>query len=172
MCFPGKRRLGKPLALDIGGTRIESGPTMKYLEVMLDSKLLFKKHLDYTDQKVQKVIRALGRLMPNLRGPREESRRLYANTVLFVALYAAPIWADAVTASRRRREKLDGIMRYTNLRVISAYRTVFFTGSRLFVSKDSSLAFASEDENEDVSKARRFKKEGSMVDQRGKQHTE
>lgn len=71
-----------------------------------------------------KVARSLGRLMPNLRGPKETKRKLYANVVLSILLYAAPVWCDALTSSRRGREKLDRIMKVTNLRVTSAYRTV------------------------------------------------
>jgi len=41
---------------------------MKYLGVMLDSKLTFKPHFRYINEKVGKVTRALGRLMSNLRG--------------------------------------------------------------------------------------------------------
>jgi len=63
---------------------------MKYLGVLLDCKLNFKQHFKYIDEKVGKVTRALGRLMPNLRGPSEKKRRLYAGIIASVVLYAAP----------------------------------------------------------------------------------
>jgi len=63
---------------------------MKYLEVILDSRLKFKHHFSYIDGKVGKVIRALCRLLPNLRGSHERKRKLYAG-VITVVIYAAPL---------------------------------------------------------------------------------
>ncbi|KMQ90129.1 reverse transcriptase [Lasius niger] len=51
---------------------------MKYLGVFIDSRWSFEDHFSYVADKVSKVTRALGRLMPNLRGPREDKRNLYS----------------------------------------------------------------------------------------------
>ncbi|KMQ93689.1 reverse transcriptase [Lasius niger] len=120
-----KRRMDnlQPIVI-VDGECIQTGASMRYLGVMLDSKMTFKAHFDFVEGKISRVSRALGRLMPNLRGPGEVKRRLYANVILSVALYGAPIWCDALTASRRNREKLDRLIKVMNLRVISAYRTV------------------------------------------------
>lgn len=67
---------------------------MKYLGVILDDRLTFRPHLEYMENKVGTVTRTLHRITPNLRGPGEKRRRLYANIVLSVALYAAPIWRN------------------------------------------------------------------------------
>jgi len=54
------------------GKLIRVSPYMKYLGVMVDSRLSFKVHFDYIRDKVGRMTRALSQLMPNLRGPREE----------------------------------------------------------------------------------------------------
>lgn len=96
---------------------------------MIDEKLTFRQHLAHIEGKVNAVTRALYRITPNLRGPSESRRRLYANVVQSVIQYGAPIWCDAISASKRNREKLNSLMRNTNLRVIAGYRTVSLEAS-------------------------------------------
>lgn len=58
--------------------RIKYKPAIKYFGVMIDSRWSFREHLDYVLEKLGRVTRALDRLMPNMRGPGERKRRLYA----------------------------------------------------------------------------------------------
>lgn len=73
--------------------------------------------------------------MPNLRGPSEVKRILYANTIMSVMTYGAPVRHEAmapVTAStRRRRAPLLRVQRFVALRVISAYRSMSLEASLL-----------------------------------------
>jgi|GEM_PF-4966415 len=104
-------------------------PAMKYLGVFLDYRLNFKAHFQYLDTKVAKVTRALCRLMPNLRGPLEKKRRLYAGILEAVVLYAAPIWAGSLNYDARclfRRWQ-----RSMAVRVCCAYRSVSFDSATL-----------------------------------------
>lgn len=112
------------LSVLVGGNRIQVGGSMKYLGVHLDSRLRFDTHISKTGEKVSKVARGLCRLMPNLRGPGEKKRKLYANVIASVALYGAPIWVDALDSSRKLRAYMHRIQRAYVLRVICAYRTV------------------------------------------------
>lgn len=121
----------RPIVLDVGGTPVVVKPSMKYLGVILDARLSFRKHVDYVSQKVGGIARSLGRLMPNMRGPREHCRRLYANVVLSVVLYAAPVWSQRVSDSRKSRESLNKILRSTCLRVAAAYRTASLDAASL-----------------------------------------
>ncbi|KMQ85237.1 reverse transcriptase [Lasius niger] len=61
--------------------------------------------------------------MPNLRGPDERRKRLFANTVMSIVLYVAPVWEDTLTRSKRQ-PALHRLQRTIAQRVISAYRTV------------------------------------------------
>ncbi|KMQ91349.1 reverse transcriptase [Lasius niger] len=96
---------------------------MKYLGVYIDSRWSFKDHFTYVVNKVAKVTRALGRLMPNLRGPREDKRHLYSKMVQSVIFYGAPIWCDAFVRSGKAQRTLRRLQRTLAIRVISAYRT-------------------------------------------------
>lgn len=99
---------------------------MRYFGVYLDSGLTFTEHCNRTDVKLAGVTRALYRLMPNLRGPEERKRRLYANVIASVTLYGAPIWADTVASSSGLTTRLRRIQRIYVLRFTCAYRTVSF----------------------------------------------
>jgi len=103
---------------------------MKYLGVILHCKLNFKQHFIHLDEKVGKVSRALGRLMPNLRGPSERKRRLYAGINASIVLYAAPIWADSLVASSESR-RLFRRQRAIAVRVCAAYHSVSFDSATL-----------------------------------------
>lgn len=131
-CGPGcPRPPDKSVLVRVNRVYIRTAPSFKYLGVILDSRLSFGEHFVYVADKVSKVSRALGRLMPNLRGPDEGKRRLYAGVLGSVALYAAPIWCDALVASRTNRDNFRRIQRTVALRVCSAYRTVSFDAATL-----------------------------------------
>ncbi|XP_029670920.1 uncharacterized protein LOC115240092 [Formica exsecta] len=98
---------------------------------MVDSRLSFIDHFNYLGEKTAKVVRALGRLMPNLRGSGECKRRLYANVVLSVLLYGASLWSDALSASCKIQTLVDRLQRTLAIRVISGYRTVSLDAANL-----------------------------------------
>lgn len=70
---------------------VDIADSFKYLGVFLDKKLTFGTHFEYAMQKTAGVTRALTVLMPNLRGPCESKRKLFANIVLSMLLYGAPV---------------------------------------------------------------------------------
>lgn len=85
--FYGKNKPPRSVKLQIGSKQVEARSTLKYLGIVLDSRFTFRPHFEYVEGKIAKVNGALGRLMPNLRGPSETKRRLYAQVVLSVFLY-------------------------------------------------------------------------------------
>ncbi|KMQ88705.1 reverse transcriptase [Lasius niger] len=111
--------------VQVGGTGIQPQGGLKYLRIILDSRWSFRPHFDYVEAKAAKVIRALGRLMPNLKGPLESKRRLYLNALLSVILYGAPVWSDEFSSAPRKvRMQLMRLQRSMAIRVVAAYRTV------------------------------------------------
>lgn len=126
--FYGRRKPTRLPTVRVGDTYIQAGNTLKYLGIIFDSRLCFGDHFRYVAAKASRVASALGMLMSNLRGPSEVRRSLYANTVMSVIMYGAPLWWDAtapVTASARRRlAPVVRVQRFIALRVISAYRSV------------------------------------------------
>lgn len=125
----------KPRAMPyirVGDSQIRTRPSIKYLGVMIDAKWSFRDHFTYVCEKLRRVSGALGRLMPNLRGPGERKRRLYANTLTSVAMYAAPVWGRTFAESPLRVVRpWRAIQRNIAIRVIAAYRTVSFDAATL-----------------------------------------
>ncbi|KMQ83274.1 reverse transcriptase [Lasius niger] len=127
---------------------------------MLDSVMTFREHFEYMESKASKVMNALGRLMPNLRGPDEKKRQLYANVLASVLLYGAPIWSDALASSKRTQVPFRRIQRGMALRVISAYRSVSFNMAT--ISKNPATLPNSDYKREDISQSVRFEESRHM----------
>lgn len=117
------RKRVETITLEIGAQRIVTQPAIRYLGVMIDSRLSYKTHLGTASERASRVNTALARIMPNTRGARQGKRVLLASVVTSTLLYGAPIWANAVkqkTFSRR----LESVQRLSALRVVCAFRTV------------------------------------------------
>jgi len=74
------KKWGRPpnkASIQVGNVEIPIKSSFKYLGIIFDSKLTFREHFQYVDQKISKVNRALFRLLPNLRGPHESKRKLH-----------------------------------------------------------------------------------------------
>lgn len=69
--------------------------------------------------------------MPNLRGPGESKRQLYAKVLHSVMLYAAPVWYDKFTAYKSPQHPINRIQRLIALRVICGYKTVSYEAALL-----------------------------------------
>lgn len=120
-----------PTHIEILGDCIEVTRQIKYLGVILDYKLNFKDHFSYTRAKVLKITRALWSLMPNLRGPDQDKRKLYACMINSILLYAAPVWADKLWNFKIYQYKMASAQRSMATRIISAYRTVSYDAAML-----------------------------------------
>ncbi|GAB1860790.1 Reverse transcriptase [Camponotus japonicus] len=116
--------------INVDRIRITLSDTVKYLGLILDRKWSFTDHMQYIEEKVAKINRALYAILPNLRGPREKKRRLYAHVIESIINYGAPIWNDATT-NRKVRDMLRRMQRIIAIRVISGYRTVSTDASLL-----------------------------------------
>lgn len=60
---------------------VEIGRTVRYLGVLLDSKLTFAPYLRVTSAAVTRAAKAIGRLMSNVGGPTTMKRRLLSTVV-------------------------------------------------------------------------------------------
>nr|XP_034826642.1 uncharacterized protein LOC117984101 [Maniola hyperantus] len=70
-------------------------------------------------------------LLPNLGGPREGVRRLYARVVRSIALYGAPVWSQRLSGVQRLRKKLNSVQRKIAIRVARGYRTISFEAATI-----------------------------------------
>lgn len=118
-----------PAVINILDKDIVTSDSLKYLGVIFDRRLNFKKHFEYIECKANRVLRYLWKLMPNLRGPLEEKRRFYSNVIHSILLYGAPVWAEAFGQYKSYQLSIRRIQRSLALRIISAYRTVSYESS-------------------------------------------
>lgn len=97
---------------------------LRYFGVMMDRRCETLHHFRLLYPRLRGAAMALGQLLPNLNGPSDRSRRLYAGIIASMALYGAPEWADALSRDPGSRRLLDSAQRVLNLRCTRAYRTV------------------------------------------------
>ena len=127
--FPGPRQRAPSNAhIVVGGVRVEVKAQMKYLGLTLDARWQFGPHFSGLSPRLLKAAGSFSWLLPNLGGPRSKCRRLYAGILKSMALYGAPIWADALhrgknTALLRRPQRAIA------QRVARTYRTVSFAAA-------------------------------------------
>lgn len=123
--FPGPRTGHPPKRhMSVEGIDIPILPNLKYLGLVLDSKWTFGDHFSRMAPRVRAAIHGLGRLMPNIGGPREKVRRLYMGVVGSMVLYGAPVWAHTVQDSRILRNVIAELQRRLSIRLIRGYRTI------------------------------------------------
>ncbi|XP_016664939.1 uncharacterized protein LOC107885757 [Acyrthosiphon pisum] len=113
-----------PPQLSICGIPIQLNKHLRYLGVILDSRLSFVKHAESVARRASTSAVALSRLMPNIRGPCQWKRRLLVSVVENQLLYATPVWSEAASSTAKVRTILRRPQRVAALRTIRAYRTV------------------------------------------------
>nr|XP_012218561.1 PREDICTED: uncharacterized protein LOC105669916 [Linepithema humile] len=134
---------------------------MKYLGLTLDGSWGFEQHFAALAPKVGRIAEALSRLLPNIGGPGVKTRRLYANTVLSVALYGSPVWAGEMAASARIQASMHRALQLAAIRVIRSYRTVSYTASTVLAGI-SPVEFLAEQYREAYNGLRDLRREGSF----------
>lgn len=118
-----RRKVREKVTVTVGDHAVESKEEIKYLGVMLDSRLNFKAHTKYACERASRMYTALARMLANTGGPRSSRRMLLARVITSSMLYGAQIWADALQLQENRR-KMQSVQRRTAMRVASAFRTV------------------------------------------------
>jgi len=111
-------------SLEVAGVPVPIGARIKYLGLILDSRWRFRTHFEEIAPRVIRAADSLARLLPNLGGPDGGVRRLYAEVVSSIALYAAPVWAVEAEGSRQICALLHRAQRRVALRAIRGYRTI------------------------------------------------
>lgn len=80
-------------------------------------------YLEMATTKAQKMAQSLARLIPNVRGPNGQKRKLLATVVLSKLLYVSPIWAKSIVSDRHFKALLRP-QKTMALRAVRLYRTV------------------------------------------------
>ena len=72
---------GNGVTLRVGEHEITSQPSVRYLGVMIDSRLNFKAQVEHASAKAATVGRTLSRLMPNVGGPKQKRSALLTSVI-------------------------------------------------------------------------------------------
>jgi len=96
---------------------------IRYLEVVIDTRLSYREHFVAVQEKAARFIQALSRTMLNNRGLKQERRLLLTSVTRAITLYAVPIWADAFKMKSYARSK-QSTHRLCAVRFCSAFKTV------------------------------------------------
>ncbi|XP_011151468.1 uncharacterized protein LOC105190414 [Harpegnathos saltator] len=97
---------------------------MRYLGLILDGTWCFKEHFNRLVPRLRVISANVSKLMPRVGGPDGKARRLHAGVLNSVALYGAPIWAEALAVSRPLQATFRRVHRTLEVRVTRCYRTV------------------------------------------------
>ena len=98
----------------VGEHEITSQPSIRYLGVIIDSRLNFKAQVEHASAKMATVGRTLSRLMPNVGGPKQKRRVLLTLVTTSVMTYGTAIWADAL-AIQESYKKVGSVHRISAL---------------------------------------------------------
>jgi hypothetical protein len=120
-------RLRADETIPVGGEAVQVKAHIKYLGLILDRKWDFGEHFRQLAPRLVGTASALGRLLPNVGGPKAPCRRLFANVVRSMALYGAPIWADKL--KDKTKALLRRPQRVIAQRMARCYRTVAFAAA-------------------------------------------
>jgi len=119
-----KRRERKELEIYQNYKPLKKVKILKYLGIILDSKLTFRDHIiDMTD-KCSKLIFTLSKTAKlnwglNYSAP----KTIYTGGILSLLLYGAPVWINAINKDSYKL-KITRVQRLINIRLARAYRTV------------------------------------------------
>lgn len=100
---------------ELGGHR--SSRSRLALGVMRDGRLRFREQLDYAGEKAA----SLGKIFPNVGGPKHCRRLFLGEIVRSILLYMLPGWAEPLANSQRRKQ-LNLVYRLGTLRVCSVFK--------------------------------------------------
>lgn len=118
-----KRKL-RPARFVMNGVPLDTVDHLKYLGVIIDSKLHWREHLLYVQKKTVRIMSRLTALARNTWGLSSEATEVvYKAVIESVALYAVEVWSPALKHKWAQRI-LTQIQRTALLRVAKAYRTV------------------------------------------------
>ncbi|XP_035742491.1 uncharacterized protein LOC118450749 [Vespa mandarinia] len=121
-----RRRNVPPPKICLRGVCVEIRTSVKYLGIVIDSRMSFRPHFEAVIPKAEDILRYLRRLFSNLHGQGERKQRLYGGVIHSVLLYGAPVWWCAVMEDMRIGRAVRSLQRKVAIRVCCAYRTVSF----------------------------------------------
>jgi len=119
-----KRKEKKEIEIYVNNKILKQVNSLKYLGIILDSKLTFREHKTYIEEKCTKLIFSLAKSAKLTWGLKHKAlKTIYTGAILPLILYAAPVWKSVLNRFCYKA-KLVRIQRLINIRIAKAYRTV------------------------------------------------
>ena len=124
-----KRNDEKSVSIYLNYKKLDQTNELKYLGIYLDSKFNFNAHIDYTTDKLIKLINMLARTAKLQWGLGHKAlKTIYEGAVIPILTYGAPVWIEAIR-KRRNLAKYKRIQRLMNIKIAKAYRTISYEAS-------------------------------------------
>jgi ribonuclease HI len=118
-----KRKETKEISIYMNNTKLEQVEKIKYLGIIIDSKINFREHLLYTANKCTKLIHALSKSAKLKWGLSSEAlRTIYKGAIMPLMMYGAPVWIKALEKKYNRRT-YNRVQRIINIKIAKAFRT-------------------------------------------------
>ena len=88
-----KRKEDKKVEIYLNNKILEQVNKIKYLGIIFDSKMTFREHVNYVEEKCTKLIFALSKSAKTTWGLKHAAlKTIYAGGILPLILYGAPVW--------------------------------------------------------------------------------
>ena len=119
-----KRRERKDLEIYLNYKLLKQVNLLKYLGIILDSKMTFREHINDMTEKCTKLIFTLSKSAKLNWGLSHEAlRTIYTGGILPLLLYGAPVWINGIKKACYK-QKIIRVQRLMNIKIAKAYRTV------------------------------------------------
>ena len=124
-----KRKEQKTVAVYLNNKIIPQVQKLKYLGIIIDSKLTFREHINYVAEKCTKLIFALSKSAKINWGLGHKAlKTIYVGGILPLLLYGAPVWIRAME-KEKYKNKITRVQRLINIKIVKAYRTITYDAS-------------------------------------------
>jgi hypothetical protein len=103
---PSRKSHNRDIRTDVGGTKIELVKEIKYLGILLDTKLNFQNHVNQACNRAKKILIALRKKLFKTWNPpvAESLHTIYRCAVVPILAYASEIWSPRLHLSKIKRK--------------------------------------------------------------------
>ena len=116
-------KIVEKVEVTVRGTRIERKRAIKYLRVIIEDRLNFKKHVIFIGEKASVTQGEPTRVIPNIEEPNLFKKTIISRVVMPIMLYVCLICWDAFSVETTSG-KLSSVYRLSAIREISGFRTM------------------------------------------------
>jgi hypothetical protein len=118
-----ERKENKEISVYMNNKTLEQVQKIKYLRIIIDSKLSFRDHIIHISSKCNKLIYALSKSAKQSWGLSHAAlHTIYKGTILPLLLYGAPVWIEALE-KECNKTIYNRVQRLINIKIAKAFHT-------------------------------------------------